>query len=317
MSDMDEVSRTAYQLQARGMISGWLPQLPYLDNKGKTVIPIIVYQADSSQECSSEATSSDCSSGQPFLHEDSILIAFGKPVGNQPAPLTLSEQNAFIPPSPQFYNIDQQVESQLHITTNARVSNRYTQAMNEGRLSYHDPSLPKAPFLREDADDGSSTWLPPQHFIVQVEFDSTDGEAITVPDSVTYNAFNIGNTLDKSFPEYIWIYRFTRAQRISPQRVAISFMFDYYSTSGTTINLEDLQLRSITNPDDQIASYRFIHWQPMRINTVTPTQLAEEERAQEPIQEPSRDLSANLDESLSGFRLMVRRFGRAWANFRH
>ena len=245
----------------------------------------------------------------PFLHIDSILGAFGVAVGNQPAPLTLSERNPSIPPSPQFDTIDQQVESQLHIATNARVSNRYTEAMNEERLSYHDPSLSKVLFLREDADDGSSTWLPPQHFIVQAEFDSTDDENITVPDSIKLNALYIGNTLDNWFPEYIWIYRYTGTQRLSSQRVVASFMFDYYSTGGTTINLQDLQLRSIDNSDDQSARYRFIHWQPMRINTVTPTQLAEEESA--------RRTSTDFTQVLPNFRRIVRSLARTLTNLRN
>lgn len=94
----------------------------------------------------------------------------------------------------------------------------------------------------------------------QAEFDSTDDGEITVPDSVKLNALSIGVTLDYEFPEYIWIYRYTGTQRLSSQRVVASFMFDYYSTGGTTINLQDLHLKSINNPDNQSVRYRFIHW---------------------------------------------------------
>ncbi|MET4756035.1 hypothetical protein [Endozoicomonas sp. NE40] len=190
ISDMDEVSRTANSLQTDRRISAWFPQLPYLKDEREYVIPVTVYQADTTPKCSSEATTSDCSSGQPFLHQGNILDAFGVPVGNQPEPLTLSERNNLLP-SPQFDNIDQQVESQLHITTGARMSPEYATANREGRLSYHDPSLSKVIFLRVDYEDCTSIWFPPQHFIFRAEFDSTDDEDITVPDIVNMNAFYI------------------------------------------------------------------------------------------------------------------------------
>lgn len=297
-SSIEDARQLAERLQTDGIISGWHFQMPYYFSENELVIRVTLYEAGQEPGSPSEATTSEAL--PEFRHRNEILNAFGSPVNTTPSRSFQTEQDSLT------LSLQLRVNGQpAHLHEGSIRSPEYANAAGEGRLSYGNTIFPKIIFMKIMGPDGSFTWKSPQHFILRVEFDSPDDQDITVPVSVMSEFLGLGFELDSRYSNnFIWHYTDSYTQRVSPERVVVSFMFDCYFPDESRINLERLQSEFFREYARQGITRRFVTWEPMLINTASMSQLLDQGILPQ---------SAPPSRENQGFRAMVRSFLRRLA----